>query len=205
MLVALGVFAVLGAMSTQMVSRILAVHETATTRGERLAEIERAMGMLERDLIEITARGVRDGMGDALPALQVGAGPLFELTRTGHRNPLGEKRSELQRVAYVLEDGTLYRYYWAVLDRAEDSLPIVQTLLTHVDSAEASVVDVSGNEHSTWPPVGDEAGDPAGAIAGMKIALSFAPFGEIVRLWDLPQGEPRTATPAQAGEESPAT
>ena len=203
MLVALGVFAVLGVMSTQMVSGILAVHQTATTRGERLAEIERAMGMMERDLVEIAARGVRDGMGDAIPALQVGGGPLLELTRAGHRNPLGEKRGELQRVAYVLEDGTLYRYYWAVLDRAEDSVPTVQTLLANVDAAEANVIDVSGNEHSTWPPIGDEAADPATAIAGIKVALTFAPFGEVVRLWDLPQGEPKATTPTAPGTGTP--
>lgn len=195
MIVALGVFAVLGVMSTQMVSRVMAVHEVGTTRGARLAEIERAIRILERDVIELAPRAVRDGMGDAVPALQLGSGPLIELTRFGHRNPLLEKRSELQRVAYVLEERTLYRYYWNVLDRAEDSAPSVQKLLTEVDTVETAVIDVSGNEHTSWPPLGDVAENPESAIAGVKVVFSFAPFGEVLRVWDVPQGEPARSVP----------
>lgn len=120
-----------------------------------------------------------------------------------HRNPLGEKRSELQRVAYVLEENTLYRYYWNVLDRAEDSTPTIQELLTNVDAAEAAVIDIGGNEHSTWPPLADEANDPDSRIAGIKLALSFAPFGEVVRIWDVPQEEPSAARGSALGEEAP--
>ena len=202
MLVALGVFAVLGVMSTQMVGRVMAVHEVGTTRGERLAEIERAMRILERDVIELAPRTVRDGLGDPLPALQLGVGPLMELTRIGHRNPLVQKRSELQRVAYVLEERTLYRYYWNVLDRAEDSEPLVQELLTDVDTVEATVIDVSGNEHTSWPPLLDAAESPESAIAGIKVALTFAPFGEVLRIWDVPQGVPAPSVP-QDGSEAP--
>ena len=44
-------------------------------------------------------------MGDALPSLRIGTDVALELTRSGWRNPLGQRRSELQRVAYILRDG----------------------------------------------------------------------------------------------------
>ena len=46
MLVALAVFAVLGLMSSQMVSRVLDVHKIAIARGERLGELQRAMQLM---------------------------------------------------------------------------------------------------------------------------------------------------------------
>ena len=93
-------------------------------RGERLGELQRAMQLMQRDVLEIAPRSVRDEMGDALPAMRIGTDVALELTRSGWSNPLGQRRSELQRVAYVARDDTLYRYYWNVLDRAEDTQPV---------------------------------------------------------------------------------
>ena len=72
MLVALAVFAVLGLMSSQMVSRVLDVHKVSIARGERLGELQRAMQLMQRDVLEIAPRSVRDEMGDALPVLRIG-------------------------------------------------------------------------------------------------------------------------------------
>ncbi len=119
-------------MSSQMVSRVLDVHKVAIARGERLGELQRAMQVMQRDVLELTPRSVRDEMGDALPAMRIGRTSALELTRSGWRNPLGQRRSELQRVAYVVRDDILYRYYWNVLDRAEDTQPVTQELLHDV-------------------------------------------------------------------------
>src|SRR5690242_13814949 len=112
MLVALAVFAVLGLMSSQMVTRVLDVHKAAIERGERLGDLQRAMTMMQRDILEMSPRSVRDEMGDSLPIMRLGSDIGIELTHDGWRNPLGQRRSELQRVAYVARDETLYRYYW---------------------------------------------------------------------------------------------
>jgi len=187
MLVALAVFAVLGLMSSQMINRVLDVHNVAVARGERLSELQRAMSIMQRDVLELTARSVRDEMGDPLPTLRVGTDIALELTRSGWRNPLGQRRSELQRVAYALRDGALTRYYWNVLDRAEDSEPVIQTLLNDVTELTVNAVDVSGNAHAYWPLVGDQMQDPALQLAGIEVHITAAPFGEIIRLWDVPQ------------------
>ncbi len=186
MLVALAVFAVLGLMSSQMVSRVLDVHKVAIARGERLGELQRAMQLMQRDVLEIAPRSVRDEMGDALPVMRIGSDTALELTRNGWRNPLGQRRSEMQRVAYVARDDILYRYYWNVLDRAEDTKPVIQELLHDVSVVEVRAVDVSGNEHAFWPLGGDLDSDPASKLAAIQVRLTVAPFGEITRLWDVP-------------------
>ncbi|MYE52402.1 MAG: prepilin-type N-terminal cleavage/methylation domain-containing protein, partial [Gammaproteobacteria bacterium] len=47
-LVALAVFAVVGLMSAQLMSRTLANHESLSERSARLAEVQRAMLILKR-------------------------------------------------------------------------------------------------------------------------------------------------------------
>ena len=186
MLVALAVFAVLGLMSSQMVNRVLDVHKVAIARGERLGELQRAMQLMQRDVLELAQRPVRDEMGDAIPSLRIGSDTALEFTHSGWRNPLGQRRSELQRVAYVARDEILYRYYWNVLDRAEDSQPVIQELLHDVTEVEVSAIDVSGNEHAFWPLVGDLQSDPSTKLAAIQVRLTAAPFGEITRVWDVP-------------------
>ena len=186
MLVALAVFAVLGLMSSQMVNRVLDVHKIAIARGERLGELQRGMQMMQRDVLEVAPRSVRDEMGDALPKLRIGTDLALELTRNGWRNPLGQRRSELQRVAYVARDDILYRYYWNVLDRAEDTKPVIQELLHDVSSVEVSAIDAGGNEHAFWPIAGDGDSDPSTKLAAIQVRITVAPFGEITRLWDVP-------------------
>ena len=46
MLVALAVFALLGLMTSQMVTRVIDVHNVAVERGERLGELQLAMQIL---------------------------------------------------------------------------------------------------------------------------------------------------------------
>jgi general secretion pathway protein J len=185
-LVALSVFAVLGLMSAQLVARMIAVHEATVARGDRLTALERAMEVFERDVVQQADRPVRDELGDELPALRITPDIPLELTRFGQRNPLDLPRSDSVRVAYQLREKTLHRVVWNILDRAQDTRPLEQAILEEVERFEVVVVDVSGNEHGYWPPVGDLALDPATRPAGLKLSLELPPYGEIVRVWELP-------------------
>jgi general secretion pathway protein J len=186
-LVALAVFAVLGLMSSQLVSRMIAVHDVAIGRGERLGALERALDIVQRDVIQLTDRPVRDELGDELPPLRITPDVPLELTRLGQRNPLDLPRSDGVRVAYQLRDKAVHRLVWPVLDRAQDAIPIDQTLIEDVERFEIAVIDVSGNEHAFWPLVGDQALDPALRPAGLQLSIELPPYGEIVRVWDVPQ------------------
>lgn len=183
MLVVFAVFAIIGVISSQIVSRVIDNQRTMSERGERLMAVQRAMQIMQRDIMQLTHRSVRDQLGDPLEPILIGADGLMEFTRLGWRNPLDRQRAEVQRLAYVTQDGDLYRAYYPVLDRAPDSEPVLQRLLADVEQIEFFAVDVSGNEHSFWPLAGGPAGDPQTRLAGIILRIDIEPFGAVERLW----------------------
>ncbi len=185
-IVVLAVFALIGVISGQIISRVLDNQRLLAERGDRLAEVQLAMKILQRDVMQLNARPIRDQLGDARDPLMIGADGMMEFTRAGWRNPLQLPRSELQRVGYILQDEDLYRAYWSVLDRPPDAEPNLQQLLSGVKQVEFFAIDVSGNEHSFWPLLGDYATDPNTALAGIIMRLEIEPFGVVERVWSVP-------------------
>lgn len=185
-LVVLSVFAILGVIASQIVGRVLDNQRALAERGDRLADVQKAMLIIQRDIMQLNPRGVRDELGDPREALMIGADGMIEFTRAGWRNPLQQARSTLQRVGYIVSEETLYRAYWPVLDRSPDSEPILQELLSGVVQVEFFAMDVSGNEHSFWPLLGEYGDDPASALAGVMMRLESEPFGVVERLWVVP-------------------
>ncbi|MEZ5561151.1 MAG: type II secretion system minor pseudopilin GspJ [Pseudomonadales bacterium] len=186
MLVVFAVFAIIGVISSQIVSRSIDNQRVLRERGDRLAEVERAMQVIQRDLLQLSARRVRDQLGDPIEALRIGADGLIEFSRLGWRNPLAQRRAEEQRVAYVTQDGNLYRAYWPVLDRTPDSEPVLQELLTGVEQVEFYALDAAGNEYSFWPQDGANPADPSTRLAGIVMRLDLPPYGVVERVWAVP-------------------
>ena len=183
MLVALAIFAVLGVISATLMERTIANEEILGVRSERLAEVQRAMRFLKRDLMQITNRPIRDLLGDPLQPVLIGDDGLIEFTRLGWRNPVQARRSELQRVAYRMHEGTLHRAYWNVLDRAQGSEPVVQPLLAEVQQIEFFALDANGYEHSFWPPQEEAPANPANQLVAILMRIDCHPFGFVERIW----------------------
>ena len=183
MLVALTVFAIIGLLCAQLLGRTLGNHEIVSERSDRLAEVQRAMLVLKRDIMQITDRPIRDLLGDSRGPVLIGSDGLMEFSRLGWRNPLRQQRAEVQRIAYVVEDGDLYRAWWGVLDRAQDSEPTLQRLLSDVDQVEFFALDASGQEHTYWPLLGEEASSSSRRLAVIVMRLEFRPFGIVERIW----------------------
>ncbi len=186
MLVVLAIFSVVGLIASQLVSRTINNHAIMSERGARLVEVQRAMQILKRDVMQLTNRPIRDMLGDPIEPIRIGSDGLIEFSRMGWRNPLQQQRAELQRVAYIVEDGDLYRSYWSVLDRAQDSEPVVQKLLGDVEQVEFFALDAAGNEHTFWPLLGSFADDPNTRLVALIMRVEAAPFGIVERLWPVP-------------------
>jgi general secretion pathway protein J len=187
MLIVFGVFALIGVVTSQILGRVLENQRVVAERATRLAEVQRALQFIQRDLLQLSARSVRDVLGDPLPPLVIDADGLIEFTKLGWRNPLAQQRAELQRVGYVIQDGDLYRAYWPVLDRAPDSEPLLQELLPDVERVEFVAIDRNGNEHSFWPEeTGGAPLDPGQRLAGIVMRIELPPFGLVERLWPVP-------------------
>lgn len=182
-LVAMVVFAVIGLISSQLLSQTLKSNEILGTRGTQLADIHRAMQILERDTMQLSGRGIRDQYGDALGSLIIGTEGAIEFTRNGWRNPLGLPRPEVQRVGYLLQDNKLLRAYWPVLDRAQDTEPAYQTLLENVERLEFYALDNNGNEHTYWPQPGLA---PDIEVVALIARIDLPTLGVVERIWEIP-------------------
>lgn len=188
MLIALGVFAVIGVMSSQILSGIIDMSDTVRDRSDQLADLQRAMFIISRDIEQMTRRPVRDAFGDSTAAIIIGQ-PLIEFTRRGWQNPLRSPRSELQRVAYTVADGDLVRQFWPLLDRGPDTEPIDQVLLQGVADVEFLAHAARGEEFRYWPAVVD-ADDDGNALEAIELRLEHAVYGRLDRLWPVaPPGD----------------
>lgn len=182
--VALAVFAVISVLATRILGGIVSLADVGGARSDALADLQRAMAVLERDVGQMVRRPVRDQLGDPGAAVAIGDGRLIEFTRQGWQNPLGEPRTTLQRVAYEHRDGTLTRLFWPVLDRAPDSEPVAQVLLQGVAHARFLAHDDVADEHRYWPP--GRGGEAGVDLAAVELQLETIEFGRLVRLWMVP-------------------
>ena len=182
LLVAMAVFAVLATIAYSTLDAALRAREETQVRNTRRADIMRAVTLLDRDVLQMTRRPVTDEFGRLAPALVIEQRPVprMEFTRTGVLNPRQEKRSALQRVAYVVEDETLVRRLWTVLDRTAQTTPFDERLLEDVEGIRFEALRTEWTE--TWPP---EAGFGEDGTEDMpravRIRLQLKDLGELVR------------------------
>jgi general secretion pathway protein J len=165
-LVALSIFAVIGMGTNQLLRTVIDTRDATESRTGQLKDVQRAIALLERDFSQIVNRPIRNELGDRMPSLQIGYGLYdIEFTRLGWRNPRSLPRSNVQRVAYKLNEGELERHYWLILDRAEDSEPRVQKILSDVEDFRIHAVDENGNASDNWSGdlgVGSQQSDEGG-------------------------------------------
>jgi general secretion pathway protein J len=113
---------------------------------------------------------------------------IVTLTRAGWANPAGIQRSALQRVTYVLENGTLRREHWPVLDATMTTTTVRRELVDKVKSVTLRYMDVSFNWRDQWPPQA-LAGDPTANLRlrpiAVEVTLELEDWGSIVRVIEI--------------------
>lgn len=186
-LVALGIFAIIGVIASQLLRQTIEVQDVLSNRGDRLVELQRALNVVSRDLEQVTNRSVRDEFGDPIESLLIDTHGSFQFSRLGWSNLLNKPRSNLQRVEYLFVDDVFIRRYWPVLDRSDTTEPIDQELLTDINELEFVLIDSNGLEHVAWPPLSESLdGTPQEAVA-FQLKINVDPFGEISRMWLMPR------------------
>lgn len=187
LLVALAIFALLSVLSYSGLSTVLNTERVLNDEMDRLTEIQRSMAIISRDFRQAIDRPIRDEFGDVQPAFSGSSlnitsdTPIVELTRTGYSNPLGIKRSAIQRIAYRFEDNVLLRESWRVLDRAQDSQPDSIQICENIDAIEIRYLDHEQNWHDQWPPEDIDYQGPQLPLA-VEINLELTDWGDIARL-----------------------
>jgi general secretion pathway protein J len=197
LLVAMAVFAIMAIAAYGGLRNVLFTRAAVETENRRLAMVQLAVFRLEQDVTQILPRGVRDEYGDPQPALRgnIQDSEALLFTRSGWDNPLGQPRATLQRVAYRLRDGRLWRLHWDVLDRGGLAEPREIMLLDRVRDLRLRFLDEDDAWRNDWPPPADQTASPDGKERklppdplprAVEISLTLEDWGEITRLLPLP-------------------
>jgi general secretion pathway protein J len=161
----------------------------AERAGESLArtrEIEFGLRIMVQDFSQVVPRPVRDTLGETRqPAVRGGVGQttLVDLTRGGWSNTAGLQRSTLQRVSYQLVGNVLQRRYQIVLDATSSSQPVIQNLLTNVNTIQINYLDQNHSWVPQWPaPLLPPNEGLSGRPLAVEILIDFKDWGKVRRL-----------------------
>lgn len=182
LLVALAVFASMAALAYGGLNGVVRARQALAEESATLAQVQFAVGVLERDLRTAVARPVRDAYGAERPAL-VGTRSSLELSRLGAGLGTLSGAPLVERVGYQAQDRRFDRQSWAVLDRSPGSLPVVRTLLTDSGTVEFRFLDDGGRWINQWPPVGATGSMPPRAV---ELRLDHPRLGELRRVVAVP-------------------
>ncbi|MDZ7662386.1 type II secretion system minor pseudopilin GspJ [Thiohalophilus sp.] len=210
LLVALSIFALVSTMAYGGLQVVLENRSRVVAEGERLGELQLAVGVIERDLLQLAQRNWRDQWGETHPPLTydvLNMAPRLELVTSGGRP--GPQRSRLTRIGYQLEDGVLYRLIWSHLDGSPQE-PTYRTRLAG-DTGETrrfealefefyyrerGAVDPAATlTTDSWPLRGQQGINPE--LLAVELTLEPARGGTIRRLFAMPS-QPRTRRQAPA-------
>ena len=162
-LIAMALFAVISVITYATLTSAINVSNHTSVVAKRLADIQRVLMLMERDLIQMAPRPVIDEYGEEQPAFLITdlSTEGFEFTRGGYQNPARLNRSLLKRVAYEIRNDELYRRTWEVLDRATQTEPeFEESLMKGVTRFEITAYDDKWVEK--WPPERSDTQQEAG-------------------------------------------
>lgn len=189
LMVAVAVFAILSAMAYGGLRNVIDNSRETGIAMERLQQVQLTMLKISRDFTQLSQRKIRDEYGNIRDSLLSGEGGdiFIEFSRAGRRNPAEMLRSHLQRVAYKLEDNTLYRLHWPHLDRTQEMEPYENTLLEEVENASIRFLDNDNEWHNEWPPLSATGpdGDSSAVLTAIEFTLELQDWGELVRLYSV--------------------
>ena len=189
-LVGVAILAVMSVMAYRGVTEARVAVENAEGHLDRLREVQRAMQVVGRTSARWRAgRYASRSATDSAPRCvrDPNAITLAELSRAGWPNGAGTPRGTVQRVSYRLDERTLIRDYWTVIDPTLATSPSRAACSRGVDRVEIRYM-TSGREWVTqWPDLGS-AGD-LGFCArplAVEITIVLCDYGELRRVIEVP-------------------
>ena len=199
-LIAMAITAFVALLGYNTLSTVITGVDSVRNEAQRLYEINRAIGVLSRDIRQVTNRSITDEFGTQASALE--GGPLaretLAFTRSGWHNTLGVPRSALQRVAYYIDDDQLIRAAYPILDRSAAIEPRETILLEEVERFEVRFLgdittlqagaDVTVDRRfwqENWLADISQPGAVIELPAAVEVLLAIEGWGEMERLYVL--------------------
>lgn len=176
-LIALAIFSIVALISVIGLRTLIQTHQRLTVAHDRLREVMSAVTVIRRDVTQMVSRPVKDTSGGILPDLWIRNREQLEFTRAGYTNPFQqEARSSLQRVGYLLKQGSLYRLTWPVLDRAPHTPVARRVILTGVQKMTLNYVNQVGELLEVWST---DAAENDGLPRAMTLLLQLHDLGPL--------------------------
>ncbi|MGQ0587863.1 MAG: type II secretion system minor pseudopilin GspJ [Gammaproteobacteria bacterium] len=191
LMVVLIIFSVLAVLAYGGLNSVLTARERVQQSLERTTALQKAYLRLRNDLQQLRARPARDGFGDPQAALILLPDGAVEFTRSGWRNPLGQPRSALERVAYRLDgERRLLRVSWRALDRAQDATVSEVVVLDRVEEIRWRFLE--GEEwRDGWPVPGAGASPALDAVPrAVELVLTLEDLGDVRLLFSASNEKP---------------
>lgn len=196
MLVAVAIFGIVATLAYGGLSAISQQTQITDEKLQRLQEIRRGVTILERDILQVVPRPVRQSyQNDREPALRGGVSGVMDLalTRGGWRNPTNMPRSTMQRVGWAFDGTTLYRLQWPVLDADPSTEPQRVTVIEDIQGFALRFRDTAAEWHEQWPPLDQGQLTPGGPVdidsrlpTAVEFTLDLADEGRIRRIVEVP-------------------
>lgn len=184
MLIAVSVFAIIGVMAFGGLGQMTRTGQAVADANDRLSDLQFAVVYFTRDWTQLSPRKIRNQYGDEESNVILNDG-IITFTRSGWSNLLGRKRSNLQRVQYLVVDNQLVRRHWQSLDQGIGELPFQSVLLDDVESLEVEFLDTLEKPIAIWPAESTlDAGNPIVLV----FRLDLSDIGEVSRILELPNG-----------------
>ena len=186
-LVAIAIFAFIGAMALTGYTELQRQSEYQQQRLQRVREVQRAVQTLTQDLTQIEPRPIREPIGEQRIASVYAGESLeyrIEFTRAGWSNTAGLARPTLQRVAYRVDQDGLWRDHWRVLDRTQTSAPVRVNLLKGVRSVQFRFLSSAREWVDRWPLLQNQnaADQDRSRPAAVEVTLDLEDWGVLRRV-----------------------
>lgn len=186
MVIAVAIFAVMMVIAFPGLTHIAKVGDQVGKSNRRVSELQFAVTYLNRDWMQVSPRKILNQYGTEEHNIVL-VDNTIRFTHSGWSNQFQDdenKRSELQRVEYLVKDEQLIRRYWRSLDQIAGEEPISTVLLEDVELFEIHFINSAEESINTWPV---STGIISPPIA-LRVKLELKEFGQVHRIMEVPEG-----------------
>ncbi|MCW0217572.1 MAG: type II secretion system minor pseudopilin GspJ, partial [Prosthecobacter sp.] len=186
-LVALMVFAILAAITSSTMYYAFNTRSRVTEQAEQIVTMELALTLFGRDTAQTVTRAVRGNEMRLFPIF-TGQSTYLELTRGGFVNPGSvEKRSTLQRVAWLCLNKRLIRRTWNSLDTPNRNSYEDTVILNDLKACQFAYIDKLSQVLDEWRGGQIEQGMSSEPLPkAIRLTLSLQHWGNASLLFLLP-------------------
>ena len=180
LLVVIAVFSIMSVAAYSGLQNSLKAEENFSASMKDLEAVQMSLTLFQRDIMQLSPRGIRDAFGDDEAAIILLNGQELVFSRGGNFSSLKLDHAELTRVSFSLQDEQFIRSYWRHLDSTQGDRPLSASLLSRVTNLQIRVLDQNNSWHLDWP-ISDNA-----KIRALELTIELEDWGEIRRLFPAP-------------------